>query len=182
MIKCPTCGEEAMEGALLCKQCGTYFPTGGHLSTDPLNEEHIKTPVAFPRPSFDTVPLGSTLILRDQDNDREFVVPRKMSSALIGRNDRLAGLLVDINLADEEGKTHGISRRHARIRFVNERYLIEDLESLNGSFLNDRKLVPFIPEILHDGDTLRLGSISFSVVLKSPQQSSAEDTPALDES
>ena len=180
MIKCPTCGEEALEGALLCKRCGAYFPTGGHLSTDPLNEEHAPAPRTFSRPDFDTVPFGSTLILHDQDNERDFVVPRKLSSALIGRNDRLAGLMVDINLADEEGKTYGISRRHARVRFVNDRYLVEDLESLNGSFLNERKLVPFIPEILRDGDILRLGSLTFRVVLKAPDESQKEDSSSAD--
>jgi len=59
-----------------------------------------------------------------------------------------------------------VSRRHARVRFVNERYLIEDLESLNGTFLNRRRLVPFVPEVLRGGDELRFGSLTFTVVLK----------------
>jgi pSer/pThr/pTyr-binding forkhead associated (FHA) protein len=93
-----------------------------------------------------------------------------MTSALFGRNDRLAGLAVDVDLTSEDGQTRGVSRRHARIRFINDRYLVEDLESLNGTYLNRRKLVPFVPEVLHDGDEVRFGSLAFTVSLKQPEQ------------
>jgi pSer/pThr/pTyr-binding forkhead associated (FHA) protein len=160
-----------MEGALVCSNCGTFLRTGGHLHTDPLDEdEKIKAESGLAAPTYDTAPIGATLVLKGISDTREIVVPRKMSSALFGRNDRLAGLLVDIDLSSEDGQTRGVSRRHARVRFVNDRYLIEDLESLNGTFLNKRKLVPFVPEVLHDGDELRFGSMSFSVVLKESEQ------------
>lgn len=174
MIKCPTCGHEEMEGTLLCSNCGAYFHTGGHLRTDPLDEtETTKTPPDLGAPMYDTAPIGATLLLKGITDQREIIVPRKMTSALFGRNDRLAGLLVDIDLTSEDGQTRGVSRRHARIRFVNDRYLIEDLESLNGTFLNQRKLVPFVPEVLHDGDEVRFGSLSFSIVLKESRDAEA---------
>jgi len=164
-----------MEGALLCSNCGTYFHTGGPLRTDPLEvSETGQTPSHLAAPSYDTAPIGATLVLKGITDQREIVVPRKMTSALFGRNDRLAGLLVDIDLTSEDGQTRGVSRRHARVRFVNDRYLIEDLESLNGTFLNQRKLVPFVPEVLHDGDDLRFGSLSFGVVLKESGPSEAD--------
>lgn len=167
MITCPTCGQESLEGALLCSKCGTYFHTGGHLTTDPLSDGEVeKSAPGFAAPTFDTAPIGATLVLNGVTVPREIVVPRKMSSALFGRNDRLAGLMVDIDLTSPDGQTHAVSRRHARVRFVNDRYLVEDLESLNGTYLNRRKLVPFVPEVLRDGDDLRFGSLSFQVVLR----------------
>lgn len=171
MIKCPTCGQESMEGELVCSNCGTFLRTGGHLHTDPLDETEEAKPKlgagpGLAAPTYDTAPIGATLTLRGITDKRVLVVPRKLSSALFGRNDRLAGLMVDIDLTSEDGQTRGVSRRHARVRFVNDRYLIEDLESLNGTFLNRRKLVPFVPEVLHDGDELRFGSLAFGVVLK----------------
>ena len=174
MIKCPTCGQEMMEGALLCSNCGAYLHTGGHLRTDPLEEaEAAKAPRDLGAPAYDTAPMGATLILKGITDARKIVVPRKMTSALFGRNDRLAGLLVDIDLTSEDGQTRGVSRRHARVRFVNDRYLIEDLESLNGTFLNQRKLVPFVPEVLRDGDDLRFGSLSFLVELREAEEREA---------
>ena len=178
MIKCPSCGQESLEGALLCSNCGTYFRSGGHLTTDPLsNAESEQTAPSFAAPTFDTVPIGVTLILKGVTDAREIVVPRKMSSALFGRNDRLAGLMVDIDLTSADGQTHGVARRDARLRFCNDRYLVEDLESLNGTYLNRRKLVPFVPEMLRDGDDLRFGSLSFNVVLQRPETPDQTETP-----
>ncbi len=158
-----------MEGALLCANCGTYFHGGGHLTTDPLEESQAEQVASrLAAPTYDTAPAGTTLILKGVTDPRDIAVPRKMTSVLLGRNDRLAGLLVDIDLTSEDGQTHGVSRRHARIRFVNDRFLLEDLESLNGTFLNHRKLVPFVPDVLHDGDEVRFGSLTFKATLKEP--------------
>ncbi|HLF27650.1 MAG TPA: FHA domain-containing protein [Anaerolineae bacterium] len=171
MIKCPACGQESMEGELVCSNCGTFLRTGGSLHTDPLDEsEKARPDSGLAAPTYDTAPIGAALILKGQTDQREIVVPRKLSSVLFGRNDRLAGLMVDIDLTSEDGQTRGVSRRHARARFINDRYLIEDLESLNGTYLNRRKLVPFVPEVLHDGDELRFGSLTFLVVLKETEK------------
>ena len=122
-----------MEGALLCGNCGTYFHTGGHLTTDPLEESGMQQVASgLAAPTYDTAPTGATLILKGVSDLRDIVVPRRMTSVLLGRNDRLAGLLVDIDLTSQEGETLGVSRRHARIRFVNDRFLLEDLESLTA--------------------------------------------------
>jgi pSer/pThr/pTyr-binding forkhead associated (FHA) protein len=158
-----------MEGAVLCSNCGTFLRTGGQLSTDPLeSEQGDQTSSEFAPPVFDTAPSGSTLVLKGLTDPREIAIPRRLSNVLLGRGDRLAGLHVDFDLTAEGGQTFGVSRRHARIRFVNERYLIEDLESLNGTYLNHRKLVPFVPEVIHDGDEVRFGSLTFTIVLKGP--------------
>jgi pSer/pThr/pTyr-binding forkhead associated (FHA) protein len=175
MLKCPSCGQESMEGELVCTNCGTFLRTGGHLHTDPLEEGEVPKPApGLAAPTYDTAPIGATLVLTGVTDEREIVVPRKMTSALFGRNDRLAGLMVDIDLTTEDGQTRGVSRRHARVRFVNDRYLIEDLESLNGTYLNRRKLVPFVPEVLHDSDELRFGSMVFKVSLKEPENPSGQ--------
>ena len=178
MLKCPACGQESLEGELVCSNCGAFLRTGGPLHTDPLDEEQegekAKPGQAFVPPSYDTVPIGATLVLKGINDSRELAIPRRLSSVLFGRNDRLAGLAVDIDLTSEDGQTRGVSRRHARVRFVNERYLIEDLESLNGTFLNRRRLVPFVPEVLRGGDELRFGSLSFTVILKAPGESEGQ--------
>jgi pSer/pThr/pTyr-binding forkhead associated (FHA) protein len=169
MMTCPVCGQELMEGALLCSNCGTFLRTGGQLSTDPLgSEQGDQASSELAPPVFDTAPSGSTLVLKGLTDPREIAIPRQLSNVLLGRGDRLAGLHVDFDLTAEGGQTFGVSRRHARIRFVNERYLIEDLESLNGTYLNHRKLVPFVPEVIHDGDEVRFGSLTFTIVLKGP--------------
>ncbi len=48
-----------------------------------------------------------------------------------------------------------VSRNHAKISFHNDEYLIEDLNSTNGTLLNGRKI--HTSEKLKDGDLINLG-------------------------
>jgi DNA-binding winged helix-turn-helix (wHTH) protein len=49
-----------------------------------------------------------------------------------------------------------VSRRHARIRVENERAVLEDLDSRNGTFVGEKRIAA--PAVLRDGDRIRLGS------------------------
>lgn len=67
---------------------------------------------------------------------------------LLGRQD---GATLPIN--------HGsISRRHAEISFVNGEYVLRDLGSTNGTFVNDTRLEPNSVHILKNNDKLRFGN------------------------
>lgn len=55
-----------------------------------------------------------------------------------------------------------VSRRHCRFFFTGTRWLIQDLKSLNGIYVNDEMIGE---TTLHNGDTLRIGSYTFSVEL-----------------
>jgi len=48
----------------------------------------------------------------------------------------------------------GVSRRHSTIEFGDNQILIMDNESLNGTFVNSRKISE---ELLNDGDTITIG-------------------------
>lgn len=48
-----------------------------------------------------------------------------------------------------------ISRNHARIRFVREKTILDDLESLNGTYVNRQRIVE---RVLNDNDELWFGS------------------------
>jgi two-component system, cell cycle response regulator len=53
---------------------------------------------------------------------------------------------------------HSVSRRHARIEHCLDGYYVHDLESTNGTFVNDS---PVTDALLHDGDYLRVGNCIF---------------------
>src|SRR5262245_22058305 len=67
---------------------------------------------------------------------------------LLGRGDDC-----DIRISD-----HSVSRRHARIEPGSEGFLVADLDSTNGTFVNDR---PTERARLHDGDYLLVGNCSY---------------------
>ena len=54
---------------------------------------------------------------------------------------------------------HIVSRRHAMITYANGCYLLRDLGSRNGTFLNDKRLEPFRVHILHPHDKIRIGAV-----------------------
>ncbi|GAU78997.1 FHA domain-containing protein [Fusibacter sp. 3D3] len=70
-------------------------------------------------------------------------------TCLIGRDDRC-----EINI-DETS----ISREHAKLYTKEATYLIEDLNSTNGTFVNNKKIMTKTP--LYHGDELRIGHCDF---------------------
>ena len=77
--------------------------------------------------------------------------------ANIGRWDADGGVFpeVDLDSDDPEAK---VSRRHARISLRDGNYLIEDLGSTNGTFINrGRRLAPGDRQPLKDGDEIIVG-------------------------
>jgi hypothetical protein len=52
-----------------------------------------------------------------------------------------------------------VSRQHARLLVVNGKLLIEDLRSLNGTFVDDRRLALGTQVTVSDGQLVRLGPV-----------------------
>ena len=65
----------------------------------------------------------------------------------------------DLDLSPHHAHLLGVSRRHARINRTPAGYFVEDLNSTNGSWLNENQLVPNRKYILRNGDQLRLGQM-----------------------
>jgi two-component system cell cycle response regulator len=60
-----------------------------------------------------------------------------------------------------------LSRTHAQIlRNKAGRYYVRDLDSTNGTFLNDQKLAPGEASALKDGDFIKVGNIVFKFVAR----------------
>lgn len=62
---------------------------------------------------------------------------------------------------DYQIKDEGASGSHARIYFKNSQWLVEDLQSTNGTFLNGERILA--STIILPNDIIRIGSQQFSV-------------------
>lgn len=94
------------------------------------------------------------------------------AESLIGRWDADNGIFPDIDL-DAFDKEAKVSRRHARIMLTGSGYLLEDLGSTNGSFINrGRRLLPGTPQSLADGDEIIVGKtfMRFYIIKKTAEQ------------
>lgn len=83
-----------------------------------------------------------------------------LQEAVLGRTDPLSGLVPDVNLESFAGAAGGLSRRHARLFVRDNQFWVEDLHSVNLTYLNNQKLDPEQPQRVKDGDLLRLGSLT----------------------
>ncbi len=104
------------------------------------------------------------VIERGRSAGKQF--PLSEDESQIGRWDADGGIFPDVDL-DADDPEAKVSRRHARIMRRKEQYLIEDLGSTNGTFINrGRRLLPGDRQPLRDGDEIIVGKtfLRFHVV------------------
>lgn len=103
------------------------------------------------------------IIQRGGKVGKEF--PITGAESMIGRWDADGGIFPDIDL-DQDDPEAKVSRRHARIQFLNNQYLIEDLGSTNGTFINrGPRLLPGAKQPLNNGDEIIVGKTFLKFVL-----------------
>jgi HD-GYP domain-containing protein (c-di-GMP phosphodiesterase class II) len=74
-----------------------------------------------------------------------------------------------------------ISRRHARLFRQGSRFLIEDLDSVNGTILRGKRLSPHLPCDLQDGDEIGLGSLRLGFYTDGPLSEQPHHPPRVAE-
>jgi pSer/pThr/pTyr-binding forkhead associated (FHA) protein len=57
-----------------------------------------------------------------------------------------------------------VSARHARLTFHHHQWWVDDLQSTNGTKLNDEPLR--IPTVVANGDTIKCGQVDLTVIIK----------------
>jgi len=77
---------------------------------------------------------------------------------IVGRMDPKRHIRPDIDLTTLDPKMT-VSRQHARIRYAETFFYIEDLKSRNKTRLGELTLVPLKPEMLQHGDVVHFGTV-----------------------
>ena len=153
---CARCNAPLEPGASYCSRCGLALssPMGTVCpqcaATNLPGAAYCETcgAVLTPRPYLSMLNSGLRLTLFAGDE----------SAVIVGRSDALSGMTPDLNLEPYVGELAGLSRRHARLTLRDGQCWIEDLNSVNWSYLNNQRLLPERPLPLRDGDLLRLGN------------------------
>lgn len=156
--QCPNCGAAFEMGDLFCDACGQALPAApgypqpAQRPADPPTASsmaaHNAPNDAQPWPRLLIMPAGNTLIL-----------PPEQDNYVIGRLDPASGSYPDVDLVPFGGEEGGVSRRHAQITRNGNAYYIEDLNSVNYTFVNKQKIGVGISHALADGDEIRLGRV-----------------------
>ena len=86
----------------------------------------------------------------------------------IGRSDQERAQPPEINLEEDGGGELGVSRNHAMIKFdkMGAGLVILDLNSTNGTYLNQYRLPPELPYPLKNGDEVQFGNLLVHIFLR----------------
>jgi hypothetical protein len=183
MMICERCGTENLDGSRYCDECGAAMWLAGRASrVTPASEqsngkdygkrrEAAATVAQSARPGVQPVisqrPTSSPLVAPEKKVHATLTIERGNSAgkkfslsdedANIGRWDAEGGVFPDVDL-DSDDPEAKVSRRHARISRRDGQYIIEDLGSTNGTFVNrGRRLAPGDGHPLQDGDEIIVG-------------------------
>ncbi|HYP21232.1 MAG TPA: FHA domain-containing protein, partial [Chloroflexia bacterium] len=78
----------------------------------------------------------------------------------VGREDPSSGIFPDVDLTPYGGEEGGVSRRHARILFIEDEYYVEDLQSTNYTKVDGQRLPAHIRERVEDGARIDFGRVA----------------------
>ena len=121
----------------------------------------------------DHAALDSTVIKPTEKATRHRLVDVATGSAYffsngdettIGRADPVTGILPDIDLTGVD-TNRSVSRRHAKIiKSGDEYHVLEEVGTVNGTFVNDQRIPTGVPVTLHNGDLVKIGLVSMKAV------------------
>jgi pSer/pThr/pTyr-binding forkhead associated (FHA) protein len=144
-VYCPECGFQNPEAANYCARCGALLVK---------NEAGVDTTMAFPTPEEGDVEAaealeevgvkGPALVVRSGGGRTGETFRPQGERTTVGRSPDCGIFLDDVT----------VSRRHAVLIAREGAYFIEDLGSLNGTYVNRRRIDS---AQLGDGDEVQIG-------------------------
>ena len=142
---CSQCGSKLVEGANFCAQCGT--PVAAEQGAADRTTAAIEIGALDPAAAVDDSPdleggTGMLVVVRGPNAGARFFLDRDVTS--IGRHPDCDVFLHDVT----------VSRRHTEVRRQGDGFVVRDLGSLNGSYLNGERVEE---RELTSGDEMQVG-------------------------
>jgi len=151
---CSACGTPNSLAARFCQSCGTRLPNAPGVACSKCGANALAGD-RFCDECGAALPASALLML--EDSGWRVPVPDRAES-VVGRIDPLSGEKPDIDLSPYAADQYGLSRQHARLTQAGG-FTLEDLNSVNLTYLNDQRLEPGRAVPLNDGDRIQLGSL-----------------------
>jgi len=147
-VHCPECSFVNAEGANYCQKCGAYLGTGegeATTATYRVGETGEIEPVEID----EVVASGAGLVIRSGGGRVGETFPIQGERMSIGRRPESEIFLDDVT----------VSRDHALLVQRGDEYYLDDLGSLNGTYVNRQRVDS---HRLEDGDELQIGKYRLS--------------------
>lgn len=155
---CENCGKANPENEAYCYSCGHILPAGlAAIATSALPDANVKAQLRW-----GTAYFGEESLLRIHVRDVNQVLEVIFHDQLVlGR--AVGDVNPDVDLTPYNAQDLGVSRRHVKLTRESETLMVQDLGSINGTFLNGQRLLPYQPRVLRNDDDLVLGRLTLRV-------------------
>jgi hypothetical protein len=150
---CSNCGNEIALPATQCDRCGSSISSGHTTISHP--EPAINDPSQVARP---LQPRPGMLALYIMGEEQPLLI-RDKGVVNLGRFTAEDHIPPDIDLTPYQAHVRGVSRHHARIMSTQDGYVLMDLNSSNGTWVNEQPLTGEEEYPLNNGDMIRLGQL-----------------------
>lgn len=162
---CRNCARQNEPTANKCVYCGEVLgSTTVRLPAQPMSEINQKRIMVKPEGGL------ITLFIPGYEKPLSVELAKEMQ---VGRSSQTTEA-PEIDLSEYNASALGISRRHALLTMQEDGLTIEDLNSSNGTWLNERPLSPGTKYVIHNGDCIRLAQMF--IYLFFDEQSIGDDT------
>jgi hypothetical protein len=175
-IFCPACKMKNKPGAHVCIYCNT--PLGGQSNqktvmlrnlrevTGVLPDEYedfLDAPAPAAERFMDFEIPSRGIVVINLENGQPITIQENKAFILGRVSSEIKTREPLVDLTQFDALELGISRVHAMIRQTKDGYQIIDLESSNGTWLENQRLVPKQTYPLDSGDRIRLGRLNMLV-------------------
>jgi len=164
VIECPTCRHQEFVGTLYCSECGTRLVHTAPIALDEMLESEAAGDDGLP--AIRGLAPGAVFGLRVvETGDMVSLVGR--DNFTLGRSMGGQAIVPDVDLDAYGAQDQGISRLHAEIRLDAEGVHVVDLDSVNGTLINGKRIEPQQPRRLRHKDIIQLGRLRLQLVSRS---------------
>lgn len=164
MISCHVCHASVYYGTLFCPECCARVSEDTSAPTNALPINEAKDKISSRSTASSHSPLTSSDMIALKVAGNNVGIPLfGQQEYILGRAEKGQAVIPDIDLNRFGAHEKGVSRLHCHLRFEGDLLLVIDLGSANGTFINDKKVLPDHPATLSDGDILRLGNLIIEV-------------------
>lgn len=167
MITCPKCRHQEPEGALFCSDCGNPLSNGQGLQTQHMPEEPAAPQAQPGKPKTAPFPEGSAKVTLHLLKANKQLPLDGQDEFTIGRVSSGQSIVPDIDLGPYNAYQEGVSRIHALFKVSPDQIGLIDLNSINGTFVNDARIQANSFTQLKNGDVVTLGKLKIQILVRS---------------
>jgi hypothetical protein len=173
---CPACKMRNEAGAIICTYCNTPLPANAERQKTRILsnaqevtgtlpdtfDDYLDTPHQSRERFMDfEIPSKGVVLINLEDGQPVAMIENE--AFILGRASSEIKTQVPLVDLTSLGLDYGISRVHALIRQSKSGYEITDLDSSNGTWLENERLIPKKAYALESGDRVRMGRLNVLV-------------------